>query len=268
MTKRAYLTIDDGPSERFTDLIDFLHERKIPAVFFNRGDAMEQDPDAVRYGIERGYIMANHAYSHRRASTLSLEQIAADIERTEDILDDIYWSCGVERGPLYFRFPYMDRGMGPCLAEPKQITEEHEAAHLKLIGSGLGHEPHKPNQAAIEKKNAIQSHLNEYGFQPLPVQNVNLPWYANTEMASAIDSLCTFSTSDWALCERHKGKYGFETIDDLKTQIDNDPWLHDETSNHIILAHDQAEIYDVTTALIDYFCESGFEFLDFETKTH
>lgn len=260
----AYLTIDDGPSETFEALIDFLHEREIPAVFFNRGDAMEERPDAVRYGMERGYIMANHAYSHRRASKLSFEKICEEIERTENILDDLYWSLGQERPGRYFRFPYMDRGMGPCLSEPERLSKEHRQAQFRLIGAGLGHEPDEPVPELVDKKRKVQDFLQAQDFEPLPVQGVTIPWYAETEMAEAIDSLCTFSTSDWALLERHKGKHGFETLDDLKRQIDEDPWLHDENSTHIILMHDQAEIHEVTTALIDYLCKQDFEFLDFK----
>lgn len=258
MSKKAYLTIDDGPSGKFEALVDFLHEREIPAVFFNRGDAMEANPDAVRYGIEKGYIMANHAYSHRRASKLPLDKVYEEITRTEHLLDEIYASIGQERPGPYFRFPYMDRGMGPSLAE--DVPEDYLAAHLHLIGAGLGHIPAKPEADLIAKKNDIQAFLKQQGFKPLPVQGVTLPWYADTEMADAIDSLCTFSTSDWALSPRHIGKHGFNNINDLKTQIDNDPWAHDETSAHIILVHDQEDVHDVTKALIDYMLELDFEF--------
>jgi hypothetical protein len=104
----------------------------------------------------------------------------------------------------------------------------------------------------------------EEGFEQLPVSGVTLPWYAASEMADAIDSLCTYSSSDWALLERHKGKHGFNTINDLIKQIDNDADLKDETSRHIILVHDQAEIHDVTLALITHMLESGFEFCSFD----
>lgn len=261
-----YLTIDDGPSEKFTALANFLAERGVPAVFFNRGDMMEKRPEAVIYAIKKGYIMANHAYSHKRASTLSYEGMCAEILRTEEILDDLYTRAGVDRPGKYFRFPYLDRGMGPWLAEPGHLDETARRAQEELLEKGLGHNPEKPGLERIEKKRKLQQFLKETGFDILPVENVTLPWYARTEMAKSIDSLCSYSTSDWALSKRHKGKQSFDTIEDLKRKIDDDPWLHDERSNHIVLAHDQADIHDVTCALVDYFLESGFKFLDFRAE--
>lgn len=260
---KAYLTIDDGPSEKFEALIDFLSGRDVPAVFFNRGDMMEKRPESVIYGVKKGYLMANHAYSHTRASQLSFEDVCAEIRQTEEILDDLYEQADVRRPGKFFRFPYLDRGMGPWLVEPEAFNENCKQAHYDLLEKGLGHVPAEPDTDQTQNKRQLQEFLQEEGFDNLPIENVMVPWYAGTEMADAIDSLCTFSTSDWALTERHIGKQGFETIDDLKEKIDKDSWLHDESSNHIVLAHDIAEIYDVTTALVDYFLARGFEFLDF-----
>jgi peptidoglycan/xylan/chitin deacetylase (PgdA/CDA1 family) len=261
---KLYLTIDDGPSPRFRDLIDFLHERKIPAVLFNRGDHMQARPDDVIYGIKRGYLMANHGYAHQRASTLSFEEVCADIIKADEILGELYKAAGVARPGKYFRFPYMDRGMGPALAEA--ALPEYERAVSHLITEGLGHAPRKPTAAEIQKKHALQDFLKTQGFEILPTPGVTLDWYTNTELSQAIDSLCTFSTSDWVLNARHKGRFGFETVADLKRKIDDDTDLKNEASAHIILAHDGPEIYDATTALIQHFLDTGFEFLDFHTE--
>ncbi len=142
--RKAYLTIDDGPSERFTELVDFLHERKIPAVFFNRGDNMDARPDAVLYGIERGFIMANHTWSHGHAADLPFEKTCDEIRRTDDILERLYQKAGVKRPAKYFRFPYMDRGMGAFFVEPDGLAPEHLVAHMELLGAGLGHKPEIP----------------------------------------------------------------------------------------------------------------------------
>lgn len=259
----AYLTIDDGPSEKFTALVDFLHERKIPAVFFNRGDNMDARPDAVLYGIERGYIMANHTYSHGRAEKLSFEETCAEIERTDHVIEKLYQRAGVKRPGKYFRFPYMDRGMGPYFVEPENLDQNHEEAQKELLSTGLGHLPAIPGMCAVDKKRKIQKFLKDHGYTNLPVKNVTIPWYAQTEMAKAVDSLCTYSTSDWALLERHKGKHGFSTLQDLKDKVDQDKWLKDASSRHIVLAHDQSEIHDVAVNVIGYMQDRGFKFLDF-----
>ncbi len=264
--REAYLTIDDGPSEKFTALVDFLHERKIPVVFFNRGDNMEARPDAVLYGISKGFIMANHTYSHGHAVDLPLEKTCEEIRRTDIILEDLYKKSGVKRPGKYFRFPYMDRGMGSYFVEPEGLSAEHHHAHLELLGAGLGHDPQIPGVGLIDKKRKIQQFLKSLGYRNLPIQGVTLPWYAGTEMATAIDSLCTYSTSDWALLARHKGRHGFKTVKDLIDKIDADKWLNDKASRHIVLAHDQAEIHGVTVDVIEYLSRD-FRFLDFPVKT-
>jgi peptidoglycan/xylan/chitin deacetylase (PgdA/CDA1 family) len=261
--RKAYLTIDDGPSEKFTALVDFLHDAKIPAVFFNRGDNMDARPDAVIYGIKKGFVMANHTYTHPHAVDLPYEEICNEIRRTDNVLERLYAEAGVARPGKYFRFPYMDRGMGPAFCEPGTLKAEYEAPQLELLGAGLGHKPQVPGIGLIDKKRKIQTFLKSLGYTNLPVEGVTLPWYANTEMASAVDSLCTFSTSDWALLERHKGKHGFSTVKELTDQIDRSTALKDMKSRHIILAHDQAEIHDVTVDVVKYM-QRDFEFLDFK----
>jgi peptidoglycan/xylan/chitin deacetylase (PgdA/CDA1 family) len=264
--RQAYLTIDDGPSEKFRLLVDFLKARGVPAVFFNRGDNMQARPEDVIYGIRHDFIMANHAYSHQRASRLSFADICADILRAEAVLDRLYKEAGVKRPGKYFRFPYMDRGMGPSLVEPGRRSPAHEEGYNRLVTVGLGHALVMPDEAMVEKKRALQEFLKEEGFENLPVRGVTIPWYAQTEMAEGVDSLCTFSTSDWALSARHIGKHGFSNLEDLRVNIDQDKDLQNQKSRHIILAHDQAEIHDVTTALVDHFLDRGVSFLDFHER--
>jgi peptidoglycan/xylan/chitin deacetylase (PgdA/CDA1 family) len=260
---KAYLTIDDGPSERFTDLVNFLNARKIPAVFFNRGDCMDERPGPVMDAIQKGFIIANHSYSHQRASKISLAEMQNEITRTDKIIDDLYQRAGVKRPGKYFRFPYMDRGMGAAFDENPDLPPDYARAHMDLLTGGLGHTPTAPPPELIAKKNAIQNILQGAGYTALPTPGVTIPWYAQTQMARAVDSLCTYSTSDWALLARHKGKHAFSSAQDLKNKIDTDEWIFDESSNHIILAHDQAEIHDVTIAVIEHFLNRGFKFMDF-----
>lgn len=264
---KAYLTIDDSPSERFRELVDFLHERNIPAVLFCRGDLLEQNPEDGVYAIHKGFVLGNHGYAHKRASRFeSFDEVARDIAHADSVIEGVYKMAHTERPGKYFRFAYLDRGMGACLAEPGNLSEEFRTEHEMLLKSGLGHVPQIPTREQIEIKRNLQIFLRDDGFTPLPVEGITLPWYAQTEMAQAVDALCTFSLSDWALTDRHVGQHGFDTVQDLKDQIDHHPALQDETSRHIILAHDQAEIMDVTLELIAYMQEKGFAFLPVESR--
>ncbi len=259
----AYLTIDDGPSEHFEKFVDFLSERNIPALFFNRGDHMEVRPEAVIYGIQKGYIMGNHAYSHRRFSELSEAECFEEVLKTERILDDLYQKADVSRPGKYFRFPYMDRGMGPWLIEPNLLPARFEQQHFDLLEVGLGHDPEEPSHEGVNKKRKIQHFLGAHGFDLPPTPKVNVPFHMQTEMADARDCLCTFSTSDWLLNDRHKGKFGVSNVGDLSKKLRDDAFLNGAGAVHIVLAHDGDEIHDSTCAIIDDFLGRGFEFLDF-----
>ena len=258
---KLYLTLDDGPSTKFKAFVDFLYERNIPAIFFNRGDAMEERPEAVIYGIKKGYVMANHAYSHQKFSNLSLGECYHEISRTEVLLDELYKQADAPRETKYFRFPYMDRGMGPSLIETNNFSDMCLCGHEHLITTGLGHELAYPDDKLIQKKKALQKHLSEQGFTNIPAENVTIPWYVEAGFEQGIDSLCTFSTSDWVLTERNMGRYGLNNLKDLTDLIDNDEGLKRKGSNHIILAHDQEETHDTTITLIDHFLKKGFGFL-------
>jgi hypothetical protein len=80
-------------------------------------------------------------------------------------------------------------------------------------------------------------------------------------MAEAIDAMFTFSTSDWMLTERHKGKWPYKTIADLCRKMDDDPYLSRTDSAHIILSHDDPDnLNPVTEALINHLRGKGFAF--------
>ena len=64
------------------------------------------------------------------------------------------------------------------------------------------------------------------------------------------------------LTERHRGKHEIKTLDDLKSRVDKDEGLQRE-GPHILLMHDQPDIFEEVCALIDYFCQKDFSFLDF-----
>lgn len=106
----AYLTIDDAPASDMPAKTAVLVEHGVPALFFCEGRRLAAHPEHAHEAVERGFHLGNHTYSHRRASSLSSGAFAAEVDRTETLLDDVYDAASVSRpGPL-FRFPYGDRG--------------------------------------------------------------------------------------------------------------------------------------------------------------
>ncbi len=235
---KAYLTIDDSPSDRTDDLVDFLLARNVPALLFISGKYMHANPAPIIRAIEKGFLIGNHGYDHLPAGDISFDEWCEDFEKVEAQIEAAYEAAGQTRGLKTYRFPYIDRGDG--------VRVERAAA------SGEG--------GAItdtREVRRIQDYLRKRGIaQPFTGTPKGYP-------VNAADSLFTFTSGDWMLTARHKGKWEYKTLDDLKARID----ARQTQGNEVLLMHDQAEIFDVFCVLVDYLQENGTEFLDFENKT-
>jgi len=232
---KAYLTIDDSPSTHTRELVDFLKGRKIPAILFVRGALLEQNPTAIEYAIQNGLIIGNHSYAHKPAGQMEPQEWADDLELCDHLIEAAYRRVGIERKAKYYRFPYIDRGDGI----------KHEQTDKSSIQEN-------------DKTQALQDYLHEQHFyQPFKKMPPSYPKKAN-------DCLYTFTSRDWMLNDKHRGKQEIKSLDDLKARVDVDESLKNEIQNHVIIMHDQEGNHDEVCALIDYFCEIGFEFLDFD----
>lgn len=257
----AYLTIDDSPSSHTDELTDFLADHDIPALLFCRGDRLAESPEPVVRAIQKGFCIGNHAYTHRRASELSFAEMVDEIERTEALIDKAYKHAGAGRSVQTFRFPHMDRGCGGWVVDYDAVPDEYRKILIKLFVEGLNISLSPPHEEQREKKQNLQEYLKAEGFVS-PFRGVNHKWYAETEMAEAIDAMFTFSASDWMLTPRHQSKWPYKSLDDLKQKIDDDPWLKAEDSHHILLFHDQDGLLDVTMALITHCKDKMTGFLE------
>lgn len=248
MSLEAYLTIDDSPSAHTDALTDFLAEEKIPTILFCRGDAMQDNPGAIVRAIKKGMVIANHSFSHRPTGDLSVAEFIADLEKTETLIDASYKQAGIERPGKYFRFPYLDKGDGDRLEWRfgDIIQAVADQRDISLSGS--------------EKVKQIQDYLKKQGFSQ-PFAGITHPLYQNRDLAQASDCLLTYTANDWMLNDKHRGSKPCKTLDDLKRQMENDPWLFKGGGPQIVLFHDQPGIKDVTIALIRHMKDKGFEFL-------
>jgi len=263
----AYLTIDDSPSKHTDQLVDFLVERGVPAVFYVRGAFMEAPEmfQKIVRAIDKGFLIGNHSYAHDRTSAAGFDEQTAQILKTQNLIEKSYAAAGQIQPIKTIRFPHMDRGTSAWIVDFDRIAPEYRAYVEKLFWDGLRVETvDRPGQDLFALKDRMQNWLKEQEFRILPTSGITHPWFVNSEMAEAIDAMYTFSTSDWMLTPRHKGHWPYKTTEDLKQKIDDDEWLHKSDSAHIILAHDDREnSLEITTSLIDHFLENDFEFLPF-----
>jgi peptidoglycan/xylan/chitin deacetylase (PgdA/CDA1 family) len=105
-----FLTIDDSPSIHTKDKLKFLFKHKIQAIFFCRGEFIEQYPEYVEEIIKKGHLVGNHSYSHPFFSKSTLENFCNEILKTEELIEKAYEKSGIKRPLKVIRLPFGDRG--------------------------------------------------------------------------------------------------------------------------------------------------------------
>ncbi|KAI8910100.1 hypothetical protein EDD86DRAFT_204542 [Gorgonomyces haynaldii] len=106
------LSFDDGPTFReqngqnvndTTALMSLLQKNNVTATFFIVGSNAIQYPDIVKQAYDEGHQIALHTWTHHPLTSLTNEQIVAEIKYNEAI---VYKAIG--KIPRFFRPPYGD----------------------------------------------------------------------------------------------------------------------------------------------------------------
>ena len=158
--QQIYLTIDDSPSQNTTKMVTYLRENSIPAIFFCRGEFIQNRMDEVQFIIKNGYLVGNHSYTHPYFSTISLEQCFDEIVKTDLLIEQCYQHVNVKRPVKIIRLPFADRGAGKWAQSPS--TEQEK-----------------------EKVNTIQKFLRDNNFESL------------FDSEGAIDAFWDWDTQDY-----------------------------------------------------------------------
>ena len=100
--KYVALTFDDGPSPRCTPrLLDGLAACGARATFFVVGCQTVKDPDIVTRIAAEGHQVGNHSYDHAQLDSLTCAQALADLQRNDDLLQEL-----LGEGTYWVRPPY------------------------------------------------------------------------------------------------------------------------------------------------------------------
>ena len=95
------LTFDDGPGPHTAHLLDILDQYGAKATFFLIGSKVSGQASIVRSIHARGHQLGNHSWSHPELPKLPVDQIAGEIDRTNDAIKQ---ATGVT--PAILRPPY------------------------------------------------------------------------------------------------------------------------------------------------------------------
>lgn len=118
----AYLTFDDGPSEKSTyAILDILAEYNIKATFFVVGKMVINNPEVLLRTVEEGHAIGNHSYSHEYGYIYnSTKNFMRDLEMADQAIKDV---LGEEFETKVMRFPGGSFGKQK-LPMIKSVTEQ------------------------------------------------------------------------------------------------------------------------------------------------
>lgn len=97
------ITFDDGPSAFTPTVLASLKAANIKATFFVMGSNVVRNVDVMKQEVDEGHHIASHTWSHHPLTTLTNEQIVAELKWTEKAVFDI---TGLKM--KYLRPPYGD----------------------------------------------------------------------------------------------------------------------------------------------------------------
>ncbi|KAI8897593.1 hypothetical protein BC833DRAFT_509743, partial [Globomyces pollinis-pini] len=101
--KQWGITFDDGPSRFTPDLLDYLLEHNIKATFFCIGSRVVEFGPTVLRAFQEGHQIGVHTWSHRALTTLTNDQIIAELEYTAMAITQV-----IGTRPIWIRPPFGD----------------------------------------------------------------------------------------------------------------------------------------------------------------
>ncbi|GJJ76841.1 peptidoglycan-N-acetylglucosamine deacetylase [Entomortierella parvispora] len=97
------LTYDDGPSEETPRLLKKLKQANVTSTFFVVGSRVLEYPETLLQEVKDGHHIGLHTWSHAGMTSLTNEQIVAEVKWAEKIVFDV---TGLRT--KYWRPPYGD----------------------------------------------------------------------------------------------------------------------------------------------------------------
>ncbi|KAG8720528.1 chitin deacetylase [Ceratobasidium sp. 395] len=165
------LTFDDGPSPYTPKVLNYLAEKNLKASFYVIGANIVNHPEILQATYLAGHEIAIHTWTHPQMTTLTNEQIVAELGWTRKAIQAV---LGVT--PRYFRPPYGDcddrvraiaKGMG---LTPVIWTDGFDTDDWSVNSGGI----------STDLFNGYTKMLDALPNQPAGVISLQHDWYQGT----------------------------------------------------------------------------------------
>ena len=179
------LTFDDGPGPYTAHLLDILDQYGAKATFFLIGSKVSGQTSVVRSIQARGHQLGNHSWSHPELPKLSVDQIAGEIDRTNEAIRQ---ATGIK--PTILRPPYgaangvvleqlRARGMSSILWSVDTRDWADRNSQIVCARAVAGARPgavilmHDIHQTSVNAVPCILSSLKQQGYSFVTIQRLN-----------------------------------------------------------------------------------------------
>ena len=179
------LTFDDGPGPYTAHLLDILDQYGAKATFFLIGSKVSGQASVARSIQARGHQLGNHSWSHPELPKLSVDQIAGEIDRTNEAIRQ---ATGVK--PTILRPPYgaangvvleqlRARGMSSILWSVDTRDWADRNSQIVCSRAVAGARPgavilmHDIHQTSVNAVPCILSSLKQQGYSFVTIQRLH-----------------------------------------------------------------------------------------------
>lgn len=115
--KKVALTFDDGPDTKYTEqILDILKKSNVVATFFVTGEHASAHPEVMKHIVAGGHEIGNHSWDHTNLTTLNEQQLAEQIDKTDQAIEQFTGQL-----PTLVRPPYG--------ALSKEVADYAEQSH-------------------------------------------------------------------------------------------------------------------------------------------
>ena len=178
------LTFDDGPGPYTAHLLDILDQYGAKATFFLIGSKVSGQASVVRSIQARGHQLGNHSWSHPELNKVSAEQLASEIDQTNNAIKQAVGTKPNIIRPPYGAFnravleQFRQRGMSAIVwsVDTRDWADRNSEIVCSRAVAGARNGAvilmHDIHQTSVNAVPCILNSLKQQGYSFVTVQNL------------------------------------------------------------------------------------------------